>query len=73
MVERIGEAKGSGLKKRDFKFLKIVKFDLKSVEDDEYIDCRICIIDYVDGDKVIILFCGYRYYKECIEIWLMVS
>lgn len=73
LAERIGEAKGSGLKKRDLKSLKTVKFDSKSVEDDEHTDCRICITDYVDGEKVTTLPCGHRYHKECIETWLMVS
>lgn len=71
LAERIGEAKGSGLKKRDLKSLKTAKFDSKSVEDDEHTDCRICITDYVDGEKVTTLPCGHRYHKECIETWLM--
>lgn len=73
LAERIGEAKGSGLKKRDLKSLKTAKFDSKSVEDGEHTDCRICITDYVDGDKVTSLPCGHRYHKGCIETWLMVS
>lgn len=70
LAERIGEAKGSGLSKRDLKSLNTTKFDSKSVENSEHTDCRICITDYADGDKVTSLPCGHRYHKRCIETWL---
>lgn len=73
LAERIGEAKGSGLRKRDLKSLKTTKFDSKSVENSELTDCRVCITDFEDGDTVTTLPCGHRYHKGCIETWLRVS
>lgn len=70
LAERIGEAKGSGLRKRDLKSLKTTKFDSKSVENSELTDCRVCITDFEDGDTVTTLPCGHRYHKGCIETWL---
>lgn len=70
LAERLGEAKGSGLSKKDLKSLKTETFDSKSDENSDLTDCRICITDFVDGDVITSLPCKHRYHKRCIKTWL---
>lgn len=49
------------------KMSKIKKKNIKKYEDEE---CVICQEDFKLKDKLIKLYCGHFYHKDCIDQWL---
>ena len=48
----------------------MTKIDNISSLDPEKKNCTICLCDYINGDKVIILPCIHMFHAECIKEWL---
>ncbi|XP_023645379.1 E3 ubiquitin ligase BIG BROTHER-related isoform X2 [Capsella rubella] len=78
LEEAIGEV-SKGLSQEKISRLKTHKYGTKTktrcwlrkkkfVADDS--QCSICLVDYENGDKIMVLPCNHIYHKDCISQWL---
>jgi DNA-directed RNA polymerase subunit RPC12/RpoP len=42
-------------------------------ENDEEIDCKICTVNFAQGDEKAVLVCNHQYHSQCLEPWLKIK
>ncbi|PAA64795.1 hypothetical protein BOX15_Mlig009217g1 [Macrostomum lignano] len=50
-----------------------VRLFSEAAEQGKNYECVICMVDYVEGDRLRSLPCTHTYHKDCIDDWLMRS
>lgn len=44
---------------------------MKKPSESEHVDCRVCLSEFEEGDKVRSLNCEHTFHKDCLDMWFL--